>query len=147
MRKIATTLLFLLIFASYSTAQDTSYVTLAGYHEVPSLPTPATGSAEVTLVNDSLYVSGDFSDLQDPFHSAFINFGEPGETGNRIFRLDVTLNEDQKSGSFSKKDNRFKLTDALKHHLGNGHLYINISSHRHQTGEIRGQIPAMKNDE
>ena len=128
----------------YLSAQQRSFVELAGYHEVPSVPTPASGSAEVILDNDSLYVSGDFSDLRAPYHSAFIHYGKPGETGNRIFRLDVNLDEDQQSGTFSKSDNRFKLTDALKHHLKNGHLYINISSHRYQTGEIRGQIPAMK---
>lgn len=146
-KKITVSLLFFLILVSYASAQQRSFVELAGYKEVPSVPTPATGSAEVTLDNDSLYVSGNFSDLQETFHSAFINFGEPGKTGNRIFRLDVNLNEDQKSGSFSKKDNRFKLTDALKRHLGNGHLYINISSHKYQTGEIRGQIPPMKTND
>jgi len=145
-KRIIANLLFFLMLVPYLSAQQRSFVELAGYHKVPSVPTPAMGSAEVILDNDSLYVSGDFSDLRAPYHSAFIHYGKPGETGNRIFRLDVNLDEDQQSGSFLKSDNRFKLTDALKRHLKNGHLYINISSHRYQTGEIRGQIPAMKND-
>jgi len=141
-----TILIFIMIFST-SIAQKTSYVTLAGYHQVPAVRTPASGFVEVTLKDDSLFVSGEFSDLRALYHSAFIHYGKPNETGNRIFRLDPELNEDHQSGSFFQDTNRFKLTGVLKRHLENGHLYINISSHRYQTGEIRGQIPPMKKEE
>ncbi len=133
----------------YSTAgafaQDQkAYVTLGGFNEVPRVNTPATGAAQIELEGDSLFVSGEFSNLKSPYHSAFIHYGEKRETGNRLFRLTPELSEDHKSGSFKKQKNGFALTKALKEHLKNGRLYVNVSSRMHQTGEIRGQIPPFK---
>ncbi len=124
-------------------AQSTSYVTLAGFNQVPEVRTPGQGFLEITVAGDSLFVSGEFSDLRSPYHSAYIHFGKEGKTGNRLFRLSADVSEDYLSGTFNKKENRFKLTNAIINHLRNGMLYVNISSHDFQRGEIRGQIPSM----
>ena len=139
-------LVTLLLFSTASVfAQDQkAYVTLGGFNEVPRVNTPATGSVQIELEGDSLFVSGEFSNLKFPYHSAFIHYGEKRETGNRLFRLTPELSDDQKNGNFEKEKNGFALTKALKKHLKNGLLYVNISSQQHQTGEIRGQIPSFK---
>jgi len=136
--------LFFIIPEGIFAQEQKAYVTLGGFNEVPRVNTPAIGSVKIELAGDSLFVSGDFTDLKSPYHSAFIHYGNKRETGNRIFRLTPELSEDQKSGTFPKEKNRFKLTEALITHLLNGHMYVNISSRSHQSGEIRGQIPPLK---
>jgi hypothetical protein len=124
-------------------AQTTFDFELAGYHKVPQVRTPATGTMEVTVHGDSLFVSGRFEDLRGHYWSAYIHFGAPGETGNRILRLRADLNEEKNGGEFLREKNSFELRPAIRQALRDGNLYVIISSNRNQDGEIRGQIPRM----
>ncbi len=124
-------------------SQTTHEVVLAGYNNVPPVRTPATGILEVTAHNDSLFVSGEFQDLRGQYWSAYIHYGKEGETGNRLIQLRADINEEKNGGEFKKERNSFELRPAIKRALQEGNLYIMISSHRNQDGEIRGQIPRM----
>lgn len=119
-------------------------IILAGYNHVPSIHTPATGVVTVTVEADTLIIEGKFRDLRDVYRSASIHYGPPNESGNRLFGLNVELDEDRKGGSFTAKENRFGLRPSLREALRAGNLYISVASNRHQRGEIRGQIPAIQ---
>lgn len=126
-----------------ATAQTTFEVDLGGHNKVPPIRTAGNGLLEVTVEGDSLFVSGSFEELRGTFWSASINYGGPRDTGNPLMRLKVELNESRNGGEFKREDNAFELRPAQKQALREGKLYINISSSRHQDGEIRGQIPRM----
>ncbi|TVQ01110.1 MAG: CHRD domain-containing protein [Balneolaceae bacterium] len=138
---IAFTLSFIISMAGFG--QATYNVALTGIEHVPPVGTPAFGNLEVWFDSDTLYVRGTFTDLVGQYWAGHIHFGEPGKTGNRLFRLKADLNENQREGSFHESENKFALRPAQRQALRNGNLYIVISSHRHQMGEIRGQIPRM----
>lgn len=143
MRTIILSIFLILLSTSCLVAQATYPVMLSGLEQVPQVRTPAMGQMEVYFESDTLYVSGEFSDLRDTYWSAHIHFGEEGERGNRLFRLTAELNEDKRSGTFKKEENKFHLRELQREALRNGNLYINIGSERNQNGEIRGQIPPM----
>jgi len=111
--------------------------------QVPSVRTAASGTAEVYVESDTLYVSGTFSDLSGHYWAAFVHYGAEGEEGNRMFRLTAELNEEKDGGTFSFEENKFQLRELQREALREGNLYINISSDRYQEGEIRGQIPNL----
>lgn len=131
------------MLATVSLAQATYEMTLTGVDHIPPVGTPAFGSLEVWLESDTLYVRGSFTDLTGHYWAGHIHFGEPGKTGNRLFRLRPNLSENQREGSFHESENKFPLRPAQRQALRNGNLYIVISSNRHQQGEIRAQIPRM----
>jgi hypothetical protein len=132
------------LFSLTATAQSKYEVTLSGLEKTPQVRTPATGLIEVWFESDTLYVSGTFSDLRDYYWAGHIHYGRTGEEGNRLFRLKPTdLSEDKRSGAFDSGENKFHLRPVQREALRDGRLYINISSHRYQQGEIRGQIPGM----
>ncbi len=124
-------------------AQTTSNIVLSGQDNVPRIQTPALGNVDVTVHGDSLFVSGTFENLRGSYWAAFVQYGPPGESGNRIFRLTVDLNEDRNGGEFDEEKNRFEMRPAIREALKNGNLYVQISTNSHQNGEIRGQIPRM----
>lgn len=121
-------------------AQNKTEVFLSGLDVVPGVQTPATGTAEVWIQSDTLYVEGEFSDLKDFYFAGNIHYGEEGENGNPLYSLRPDLSDDHKSGSFDPEKNHFYVSDAVKEAFENGNLYITVASHRHQRGEIRGQI-------
>lgn len=138
------TLLIVLFVITSVNAQTTYNITLSGMEQVPTVRTAATGTAEVYVESDTLYVSGSFSDLSGHYWSAFVHYGPEGEEGNRLFRLTPDeLNEEKNSGIFRFEENKFYLRELQQEALREGNLYINISSNRYQEGEIRGQIPKM----
>lgn len=125
-------------------AQSASFeVDLGGHNKVPPIRTPGLGKVEVVVEGDSLFVSGTFEEMRSTFWSAFIHYGGPRETGNPMFRLKAELNEERTGGVFRREDNAFEMRPAQKRALQEGKLYINISSSRHQDGELRGQIPRL----
>lgn len=137
------TVLIVLFAFTASDAQTTYPVTLSGMEQVPSVRTAASGTAEVYVESDTLYVSGTFSDLSGHYWAAFVHYGAEGEEGNRMFRLTAELNEEKDGGTFSFEENKFHLRELQREALREGNLYINISSDRYQEGEIRGQIPNL----
>lgn len=135
--------LLIFVFAGSAFSQATYNVVLSGFEMVPQVRTPAMGSLEVWFDSDTLYVRGDFSDLRDTYWAASIHYGEKGKTGNRLFRLRSSLNEDKRSGELKEEENKFHLRPVQRTALRDGNLYISIATNRHQQGEIRGQIPRM----
>lgn len=131
------------LWALPSLAQISSEITLAGFNQRPVVQTPAIGFATITVERDSLFIEGEFQDLRGVYWAAYVHYGDIGKTGHRMLRLTPDVAENRSSGVFKKGENAFKLTDTLRDALRKGQLYINVSSNRHQHGEIRGQIPRM----
>ncbi|MDX1640201.1 MAG: CHRD domain-containing protein [Balneolaceae bacterium] len=136
---IISAITFLLISTSLF-AQTKKTVIMTGLEMVPDIHTPATGGGEVWVESDTLYVRLEFENLKAPYYSANIHFGEEGENGNPIYKLNPVLSENHRSGAFDPETNKFALSDAMKEAYENGNLYVNIASDRHKRGEIRGQI-------
>jgi len=135
--------LFLGLFG-ISYAQQSGILILAGYKSVPSVNTAANGTVEVTLKGDSLSVEGSFSDLSNYYYGSSIFYGEEGTQGNQLFNLDPDINEDRISGTFKTSKNTFRLNEAQLEALANGNLYLSILSYDHKRGELRAQIPPLK---
>lgn len=135
----------LLISGQEIRAQQSVKITLAGYNHTPPVSTSASGLVTVELQKDTLKVEGEFSNLENWYHGAYIHAGKKGERGNQLIRLKAEVNEERTGGNFKRKDNSFVLNEAQKVLLKKGELYINISSYDHKGGEIRGQIPPMGN--
>lgn len=152
MRHLTYIILFLLAGAAallavpgQSSAQQSRVIQLAGHKSVPTVGTPASGEITVTVSNDSLIVSGSFKKLLGQYHSGGVFVGEEDENGNRLFLLEVSLNEQKTGGTFEEEKNRFFLRDIHKQYLAEGEFYISIASYEKPRGEIRAQIPAIKN--
>jgi hypothetical protein len=136
-------IVFLFLFSIAGFGQATYDVALTGIDHVPPVGTAAFGTLEVWFDSDTLYVKGSFTDLSGYYWAGHIHYGEPGKTGNRMFRLKADLNDSQRGGKFHENNNKFTLRPAQRQALRNGNLYVVISSHNHQQGEIRGQLPRM----
>ena len=113
---------------------------MTGLEMVPDIQTAATGSGEAWIESDSLYVRLEFKNLQAPYYSANVHFGDEGETGNPIYKLNPVLGEDHRQGTVDPNQNKFALSDAMKEAFQQENLYITVASEQHQRGEIRGQI-------
>ena len=124
-------------------AQVSGEFDLAGYHMTDQVGTAATGMAEAIAEGDSLIISGHFEDLMGRYWSAYIHYGAPGETGNRLLKLHADVSEDHKSGRFNPQKNAFKISEAVRDALAEGKLYLLISSGQYRQGEIRGQLPVL----
>lgn len=117
-------------------------IVLNGVNMVPDVQTPATGSVQVWVESDTLYVSGEFMNLQTYYYASNIHYGGEGETGNPIYKLQPEVNENHTGGTFSPENNAFKLSEAMLEAFNNGNLYITVASDKWRRGEIRGQINA-----
>lgn len=124
-------------------SQVSHEIRLAGHKSVPPVGTRASGKITVTVRHDTLIVSGTFRELMGQYHSGGVFVGEEDENGNRLFQLEVNLNEEKTGGSFAAEDNRFPLRELHKTYLSAGEFYISISSYEYRRGEIRAQIPAV----
>ena len=109
---------------------------LTGSAEVPSVETPATGTADVTFDTDSKTLTWkvDYKDLQGVFSAA--HFHGPAKTGENAPAL-VNVSDSVKSGSAV-------LTDPQAADLEAGLWYFNVHTERHPEGEIRGQVLRMQ---
>lgn len=133
---------FTLFFATVYAQNNRVEVVLNGVNMVPEIRTGASGTITVWVESDTLYVRGEFSNLQNYYFSSNIHYGEEGETGNPIFKLKPDISEDHTSGTFDPEKNKFKLSDAMHEAFNNGNLYITVASYDNRRGEIRGQITA-----
>lgn len=141
LRKSSLTVFCLLISLSAAFAQNNrTDVILNGVNMVPDVRTAASGTAEVWVESDTLYVSGEFSNLQNYYFSSNIHYGKEGENGNPIYQLQPDISENHISGSFDPEKNKFSLSDAMLEAFKNGNMYITVASYDHRRGEIRGQI-------
>ncbi|TYP94083.1 CHRD domain-containing protein [Fodinibius salinus] len=128
-----------------TSAQQSADVYLGGHKMQPKVQTSGSGMVTVTLKDDSLTVEGDFEYLTGNYSGAYIMYDIKKRPDNQLFSLTADVNENKRSGTFSTEQNRFQLSKAEQKLIKEGSLYIMISSFEHQTGEIRGNIPAMSN--
>lgn len=138
--KIFCAVIFLLVCAVSLSAQDKKTVIFTGLEMVPDVHTPASGGGEAWVESDTLYVRLEFENLKAPYYASNIHYGEEGENGNPIYKLNPVLSEDHQAGTFQPENNKFALSDAMKEAFENGNLYITVASEQHKRGEIRGQI-------
>jgi len=115
-------------------------IKLLGVNEVPSVKTPAYGSADALLIFNFLILFGSFDDLQGDLFEvagspAHVHAGERGENGPIVFNLDVTPRSDNRSGSFTGFG---ILPDTSV--VADGGLYINLHTEAFNGGELRGQV-------
>lgn len=138
--KLSFALTLLLLCTVPLSAQDKKMVIFTGLEMVPDVHTPASGGGEAWVESDTLYVRLEFENLMAPYYASNIHYGEEGENGNPIYKLNPVLSENHRAGAFDPDNNKFALSDAMKEAFENGNLYITIASEQHKRGEIRGQI-------
>ncbi len=108
-------------------------VNLSGDQEVPPVKTSASGSGTIT-VHDDKSIKGKITTSDLKGMGAHIHEGASGKNGPDIITLKKTSDNE-----WSVPDDA-KLTDAQYDAFKAGHLYINIHSDAHKSGEIRGQL-------
>ncbi|NBC02661.1 MAG: CHRD domain-containing protein [Bacteroidetes bacterium] len=131
---------FTLLITTVYAQNNRADVVLNGVNMVPDVQTGASGSATIWVESDTLYVKGEFSNLQSYYFASNIHYGGEGETGNPIYKLKPDISEDHTSGTFDPEKNKFKLSDAMLEAFNNRNLYITVASDDNRRGEIRGQI-------
>jgi hypothetical protein len=132
------TLLAMSVFAASLAvhAQDVAEdvkVTLTGAEEVPAVTTAAKGEGTITVAEDKS-VSGTLTTTGVEGVAAHIHIAERGKNGPPVITL--TKGAD---GSWSTPAGA-RLTDEQYQAFKAGHLYINVHSAKHKSGEIRGQL-------
>ncbi|KXW56445.1 CHRD domain-containing protein [Ferrovum sp. PN-J185] len=108
-------------------------VSLNGTQEVPAVNTPASGTAEITVNGDGS-ISGKIVTKNINGTMAHVHEAATGQNGPVIIKLSK-VNKDTwaiPSGT--------KLNEEQMKSLKEGHLYVNVHSAEHKSGEIRGQL-------
>lgn len=128
------TLLAISMFAVSLTvhAEDVK-VTLSGAEEVPAVNTAAKGEGTITVGKDGS-VTGKVTTTGVEGVAAHIHHAEPGKNGPPV----ITLVKGD-GGTWTTPSGA-KLTEEQYKAFKAGHLYINVHSPRHKSGEIRGQL-------
>lgn len=139
---VLTVVLYWPRLAEAQSKPKSTVVMLAGYKLTPTVPTSASGTLTLSIKNDTLTVSGSFSDLTSPYYSSGIFYTQKKMAVNQLFTFDTELNEDHTGGKLKASANRFHLSQAHKELLKNGELVIRIMSTAHRRGEIGVGIPA-----
>ncbi|MGH8290809.1 MAG: CHRD domain-containing protein [Steroidobacteraceae bacterium] len=111
----------------------TVHVRLTGSHEVPAVKTMARGSGMIEVAADGA-VSGKITTHGIRATMAHIHQAAPGKNGPVIISLESGPNGTWLVPAGSKLS-----AEQLQAFLA-GHLYINVHSKRHPSGEIRGQL-------
>ena len=106
---------------------------LSGDQEVPPVKTSASGNGTIT-VSDDKSVKGRITTSDIKATGAHIHEGASGKNGPDIITLKKTSDNE-----WSVPDDA-KLTDAQYDAFKAGHLYVNVHSDAHKSGEIRGQL-------
>lgn len=108
-------------------------VTLTGDEEVPPVETEAKGTGTITVREDRT-VTGTVTTTGIEGIAAHIHMAEPGKNGPPVITL-VKSGDDTWSVPPGTK-----LTEEQYQNFKEGHLYVNVHSARHKSGEIRGQL-------
>ena len=105
---------------------------LSGAHEVPPNPSPATGSATLTLNDDQTEVAYviEFEGLTAPETAAHFHNAPPGLNGAVMFPLPTG----------SPKIGIWPITAPQVAELLDNRVYVNIHTSNYPGGEIRGDI-------
>jgi hypothetical protein len=108
-------------------------VNLSGDQEVPPVKTSASGNGTIT-VSDDKSVKGRITTSDIKATGAHIHEGASGKNGPDIITLKKTSDNEWSVPADAK------LTDAQYDAFKAGHLYVNVHSDAHKSGEIRGQL-------
>lgn len=111
----------------------TVHVRLSGAQEVPAVHTAARGSAVISVMPDHK-VRGHVTTHGVKPTMVHIHEGAAGTNGPILIWLKHTGKNTWRVPAGAK------LTAAQYRAFLAGHLYLNVHSHRHPAGEIRGQI-------
>ena len=132
----------LALLAAPLSGQTTIFTaTLSGSQEVPSNPSPGTGSGTLTLNNTTFAwtLTGTFSGLTGTTTDAHIHGpAAPGVDAPPV--VGISFTSGATSGSFSGSGT---FTSSQANDLLAGLYYINIHSTTYLGGEIRGQLTAV----
>lgn len=133
-RMVGGTLLAMSMFAASLTvhAEDVK-VTLTGSDEVPAVTTEAKGEGTITVAADKS-VTGTVTTTGVEGVAAHIHLAERGKNGPPVITLTKAAD-----GSWSTPAGA-RLTEEQYQAFKAGHLYVNVHSARHKSGEIRGQL-------
>ena len=118
--------------AGIATAGDIM-VNLSGDQEVPPVTTSASGNGTIT-VHDDKSIKGKITTSGLKGTGAHIHEGAAGKNGPDFITLQKTADNEWSVPSDAK------LTDAQYDAFKAGHLYVNVHSEAHKSGEILGQL-------
>jgi hypothetical protein len=122
------------------------HTNLSGWHEVQPIVSSASGAATIEYKsNGTMIVNGGFEGLSS---SVIEIAGTPGHlhagavdaNGGVAFGLDITLGENDTSGTFVSSENMFSLSSEQQTTLFDEGMYVNIHSENFNGGELRGQV-------
>lgn len=105
---------------------------LRGSHEVPIVPTAATGTGVFVLTSTGLEYDIQFQNLGSSFTAAHFHRGAAGVNGP-VMR-EITFSGTSAVGTWTN------LTNEERNAILNGEVYVNIHSANYPNGEIRGQL-------
>ena len=114
-------------------------VTLNGASEVPSVTTPATGTASLTLIGNQLLYTVNYSGLVGSAIASHIHGPAPPGSNAPVI---VPFNAP--SGTSGSISGTATLTTNEMAYLLAGQTYVNVHSTTNTGGEIRGQINPMQ---
>jgi hypothetical protein len=126
-----------------SAAVEKYSMSLLGSNEAPQAITAGQGALILELSDDSLTVSGAFSNMTGDFNTnigAHLHIGAAGENGPVEIPLNPTLDMDLKGGVFAASENTFPLTEEIIQLMENRQVYANIHTTAYPAGELRGQL-------
>ena len=134
-----------------SNAQSDYATLLTGHQEVPSTTTFAEGIVELSLIGDSLEVSGDIDDLSSPIDfdlagGAHIHTGFIGQNGPVILPIRITQDPDDFSAEFVDSTYFVGNIPNFQELLDEGQAYVNVHTLNWAGGEVRGQIIDITDD-
>lgn len=125
----------------------TTYFTnsLSGFNEVQPIMSDAVGGVKVELSNGEMVLTGAFSGLSSAFDEmvaggSHLHIAGPGANGDIDVTIVPNLADDELSGVFRARDNRFPITEEQEATLRSGQYYVNIHTTDFQAGELRGQV-------
>jgi|GEM_PF-4679968 len=125
------------------------YCTLYGSQVTHPYPTQGHGSVLITLLDDTVSVSGSFRDLEGDFVSAIGNANLKsaylGSDGPALANLTVEADTVANAGIIRNSDNRYLINASEQINLNDGGIYVDIASEAFDRAELRGQAtPAPK---
>jgi hypothetical protein len=119
---------------------------MQGRHVAPAaVDTPASARASAVLIGDRFVVHGSFSGLSSALRDinmkpddpgVHLHRGAPGIVTPYFHGLEVTLNDDERSGIFHGVAT---LTAEQKQAVVSGEAYVDIHTVKFGPGEVRGQ--------
>ena len=123
---------------------------LSGAGVLPPVETRATGRIDASLDGNNLTFSGAFSRLGSEVVAdvgMLVQLGLAGQNGELLFPLNVDLGLDMRSGSLTRANNTFALSNAEVNALFTRRMYVNVLTEALPGGEIRGQLLPDGTDE